>query len=382
MVKQLETVALISPQYAPAIGGVEWCVERLAHGLSKRGVDVQVITTDPSGRLPSVEEIEGIRVYRFPTLFSDNIYFLSPKLAGWLSKNARRYTLIHAHSYHTPLAFQAAVISRYYRLPFVVTTYFHGSGHTPFRNLLHLPYRLFGGWMLRQADQLICISKSEQILLHTRFGDALSSTVIPVGIEGEKIQKTEAVKRNPGKRIVLVVTRLEQYKQVDRLVRALLYLPPDYRVVIIGKGPVQAGIESLACALKVDGRIHMFGSLPRAELLQWYRSADVFVSLSQKESFGIAVLEAAAAGLPVVLSDIPAHRELASYLSKDGVSFVDPACSPAELAQAIQPLHAQFSMAKCKLKLPTWEENVEMTLACYHAALERKYSMKEVVVGE
>src|SRR5690348_12603213 len=104
-----DIVGLVSPRYAPAVGGVERCVEMLARGLVDQGVPVEVITTDPGGTLPPVEEVDGVLVRRFPTIAHDSVYCVSPQVSGWLRRHAQRYALLHAHSYHAPLALQAAL---------------------------------------------------------------------------------------------------------------------------------------------------------------------------------------------------------------------------------------------------------------------------------
>jgi glycosyltransferase involved in cell wall biosynthesis len=102
-------IALVTHRYAPAIGGVERVVEQLARGLARRGIAVEVITTDPTRQLPMLEQRDGVLVRRFPTLANDSTYYVAPRLAAWLKRNAARFALIHAHSYHTALAPQAAL---------------------------------------------------------------------------------------------------------------------------------------------------------------------------------------------------------------------------------------------------------------------------------
>ena len=139
------TVALVAHRYAPAIGGVERVVEALACGLTRRGLDVEVITTDPTGQLAPVEERDGVLVRRFPTVAGDSVFYVAPQLGAWLGRNASRFALIHAHSYHTPLALQAALAAKWAGRPFVFSPYFHGSGHSLLRAAkLPGPYVLAG----------------------------------------------------------------------------------------------------------------------------------------------------------------------------------------------------------------------------------------------
>src|SRR4051794_17909485 len=123
-------VAMVTPRYAPAMGGIERMVEMVTQGLVRRGVHVEVITTDPTGRLRPVEMIDGAIVRRFRTLGNDSVYYLSPGLGLWLLQHAAEFDVVHGHSYHTPVALQAAVASWRAGVPLVVTSHFHGTGHS------------------------------------------------------------------------------------------------------------------------------------------------------------------------------------------------------------------------------------------------------------
>ena len=111
--------------------------------------------------------------------------------------------------------------------------------------------------------------------------------------------------------------------------------------------------------------------MPQAELDAWYARADVFVSLSRHELFGLALLEGAVAGAAVVASDIPAHREVGAYLPPGRVVFVDPDCAPLELARAVQAARAAGPAADAARPVPTWEGAVEETICCYRSVVAR-----------
>jgi glycosyltransferase involved in cell wall biosynthesis len=366
----LGKVGLITPRYAPAVGGVERIVEKLALGLVERGIPVEVVTTDPTGKLPRYEERSGVIVRRFPTLGNDGVYFVSPGLTLWLLRNAARFTLLHAHSYHTPLALQAAIASRRSNVPLVVTTCYHGSGHSTLSRYMHPPYRPIGGWMLRQARRLICISEAERRLLEEHFGLGLPVVVVRSAVETAQLLAARPPQKQRGRRVVLAVGRLESYKQTDRLIAALPDLPVDFDAVIVGEGPAYPRIQELAARVRMLDRIGLYACLPEHELLSWYSGADVFVSLSRHESFGLTVLEAAVAGCPVVASDISAHREVASLAGAGRISLISPECSPSELAASVAAAANLGRTSDVRgWPLPSWESFVEGTLACYRAAL-------------
>ena len=172
--------------------------------------------------------------------------------------------------------------------------------------------------------------------------------------------------RPAGSKTILAVGRLEAYKQTDRLLMALPLLPPEYELVVIGNGPLRPRIEQLADQLGVRARLRLLDHVAQPELLSWYRSADVFVSLSRRESFGMTLLEGAAAGAAIVASDIAAHREVAGYLPPDRAIFVDMGCALDYLGRAVE-LAARRGRADdmAAWRLPSWDGMVDALAACY-----------------
>lgn len=354
------------PRYAPWVGGTERHVEELARGLVRRGLELEVITTDPTGQLAELEEIDGVLVRRFPCVANDGIYCISPQLGWWLLRNAHRYSLLHAHSYHTPVALQAALASRAARIPLVLSPYYHGTGHTPLRRLMHVPYRPFGRWLIRQANALTCLSGAERDLLRHHFSVRVAPTIVPGHVDIAELRSTPVPDWLPDRRAILAVNRLDAYKQTDRLIHALPYLPENFVLAIIGDGPQRRRLLDLATRTGVGSRVRLYDPLSRHGLLRWYARADVFVSLSRHETFGLALLEAAVAGAPVLASDIPAHRETAGYVGTGRVQLVSSDAPPAQLAAAIR---AQTELGRAAgvdgWAVPTLDATVDGTLAAY-----------------
>ncbi len=359
---------MVAHRYPPALGGVERHVAELAAGFKARGIEVEVVTCDPTGRLPRYAVQDGVVVHRFPTLANDSVFFVSPKLGMWLLRNARRFDLIHAHSYHTPLAIQALVAARVARRPFVLTTHYHGTGHSRLRRALHVPYRLAGRALVRRSKPVICVSEAEKALLLAHFGRDLQVVIAPNGVEVADIRRAEPLDVGNDRTFILTAGRLETYKQVDRIIAALACLPEDHELVVIGSGPARAAILERSRYLSLTDRVHVIGHVSTELLHQWFRTANVFVSLSRHEAFGITVLEAAVAGAGVVASDIPAHREVAGYLPPGALTFVGLSASPAEVASAIGRTGRRTVHRKDVARVPTWNDTVERTLAAYEMA--------------
>ncbi len=361
------TIGMVTPRYAPAIGGVERHAEMLVRGLVARGFAVEVITTDPGKTLPPVEEIDGVVVRRFPTVAKDAVFFVAPELGVWLLRNAHRYTLLHAHSYHTPLAFQAAIAARQAGIPFIFTPHYHGTGHSTLRTLIHRPYRIIGNWLLNEAEKVVCVSKVEQALITQHFGTAIDTIVIPNGVEQKYLIPPNTPASPKTGRQVLTVGRLDHYKQADRTAKALPYLPRCYALTIIGNGPARAEIQHLMPTS--TPRLRLPGQVSEEALMMAYRTADVFVTMSRQESFGMTVLEAAVSGARVVASDIPAHREVATYLPPGRVTFVDVDCSPMQLARAIETAAASGRTSTSDGEfVPTWNGAADTLREVYHEA--------------
>ena len=369
----LGVVGLVAPRYAPAIGGVERHVEELAHGLLRRGIPVEVITTDPSGLLAAEETIEGVLVRRFRTIANDGVFFMSPGLGRWLLANAPRYALIHGHSYHTPLSLAAAIAARRAHLPFVLTPHYHGTGHTPFRALLHHPYKVLGARVVHAARRVICVSESERGLIERDFGVRVPTCVIHNGVDIKQLLAVPRQPDGPGT-LVLSVGRLEAYKRLDLLATAVPALPPAMRVVVVGDGPARSQLEELVRTLGVEERMTFTGTLPHAQLLERFRSADVFVSLSTHEAFGLTLLEGAVAGAGVVATDLPPHREVAGLLPAGAVRLIPTSSSPVDIAAAIVAavddrarLNAGGQADAATWTVPTWDAMAGQVLEVYRA---------------
>ena len=109
--------------------------------------------------------------------------------------------------------------------------------------------------------------------------------------------------------ILLNVGRLTAQKNQDVLIKALAALP-EARLVVAGAGPLQADREALAEAHGVLDRLHLLGDVSAQDVADLLGSADVFVFPSMWETFGLAAVEAAMVGLPIVAADLPVLREV------------------------------------------------------------------------
>lgn len=357
-------VALVTPRYRPAIGGVEIHVERLAEGLAERGHEVEVLTQAPRGATD--EERDGVRVRRFATVTGSEHYAFSPRLVSHLKHHADGYDVVHAHNYH---ALPALAASRAAVGNFVLTPHYHGVSDSAFRNLLHRPYRAAGRRMMRRASKIISVASTEAELLSRHFPQARAKiTVIPNGVDGTAIDAAIPFEC-ADKSVIFSAGRLERYKQVDLLVKAMVELEERYVLRIAGDGPARPELESLVDERELGERVKIMGQIERSELNRWFRTADVYVSMSKIEAMGISTLEALYAGARVVASDIPAHNEVAE-IGNVPLTLLSENTSAPELAAAIAATSGEALPQP--VGIPTWEQVVARTERAYEEVEPRR----------
>lgn len=342
-------IAQVCPRYRPYIGGVETHVEELSKRLVRRGHEVTVISTDPSGKLPESETIDGVKVMRFPAFAPGDAYYLSTGLRSYMK--SAEFDVVHAHGYH---AFPALFAASAKAPKFIFTPHYHGRGHTPLRDFLLKPYAYFGKRIFERADRVICVSEFEKSLVCRDFKCDGKAVVIPNGVNKAEFKGLEPFPK--GLKVILYVGRLEEYKGVQYAIRAMPFLP-FYRLLVIGKGPYKEALMNEAAGTGIKDKIGFMADRPRADLLRWYATADVFVMLSTAEAYGITVAEALTAGVPCIVANGSALSEFVG----DSCKGVDVPIAGEKLAEFVQ--EAKFNgMPRNVLD---WDEVAERVLKVY-----------------
>lgn len=297
-------------------------MEEISKRLVKRGFEVEVLTIDTTGELESKCVLNGVKIRRFESWQSrkiSEVYYPSGMLKQYLLKNSNKYDIVHAHNYHALPALYAAQTKSSNK--FVFTPHYHGEGSYFFRNLLHIPYKFFlGRGIFESADRVICVSNYEKNLVLNNIGvDEKKVTVIPNGVDLDEFK--DILSKPKSFRSILYVGRLEKYKGIQYILKALPRLDEDFIVEIVGVGPYKAELIELATNLGVDSRVRFYENLSREQLLQKYVDADVFVILSLRESYGICVAEALSSGTPCIVLNSSALREWVDENSCFGIDY-------------------------------------------------------------
>jgi glycosyltransferase involved in cell wall biosynthesis len=355
-------ICFVSGHYAPFAGGVETHIERIAFHLANQGDDVTVLTQSDDSQLPQEELIDGVRVRRFAVPLPSRHFAVSPALLRSLNAERGNWDVVHAHGYHSAAPLLAALARA---RPLVVTPHYHGTGHSAFRKGLHVPYRIIGSRIVAAASAVICVSEAEQSLFLSHFPTAASkTTVIPNGVDLDRLLAASP-RPNEG-RLIMSAGRLETYKHVDQTINAFAHLNAKYRLVVTGDGPDRRRLESIASELGLSDKIGFLGRIDVEDLYRWFRSADVYVSMSTNEAMPVTILELLACGARVVASDIPAHRNLKDHFG-DWITVVPITASSQLLASEIEA--AAESDRHGAPDVPTWESVTAQTRLVYEGVL-------------
>ncbi|HUN37687.1 MAG TPA: glycosyltransferase family 4 protein, partial [Trebonia sp.] len=323
-------IAMVSAHYAPFAGGVESHIEEIARRLVARGESVEVLTHRDDPDQPGTEARDGVLVRRHTVPVTSQHFGVSPAVWAALRRDRHRYDVVHAHGYHSDAPLMAALSGA---SPLVFTPHYHGTGHSPLRKVIHIPYRFAGARIVARSTRVICVSRAEADLFLGHFPAARPRvTVIP---NGAHLARISAAQPFPDAG-VLVVTggRLQAYKQVDRIIEAMALTPAALRLVVTGDGPERPALEALTQRCGLGARVRFIGRVDPDELYRWYASAEVFCSMSSNEAMPVTILELLAAGARVVASDIPAHRDIRDRTA-GAISLVPLDVSPQDLAAAL-----------------------------------------------
>ncbi len=342
---------MVSWEYPPVvIGGLGRHVHHLSTALASAGHEVVVLSRRPSGTDPSThpssdEVVDGVRAIaaaQDPHEFSFGADMMAWTLAmghsmvrAGLSLKKRgsnrpwRPDVVHAHDWL--VAHPAIALAQFYDVPIVSTIHATEAGrHSGWvSGSISRQVHAVESWLVRESDSLITCSASMADEITELFGPGLAAiTVIRNGIDAARWPFAERRPRT-GPAELLYLGRLEYEKGVHDVIAALPRIRrthPGTTLTIAGEGTQQEWLIEQARKHRVLKAIRFAGHLDHAELLPVLHRVDAAVLPSHYEPFGIVALEAAAAGTPLVTSNIGGLGE-AVINGRTGVS-----CAPRDVA--------------------------------------------------
>ena len=333
-------IGLVSPYVYPLPGGVTQHVRYLYENLRLRGHDVRIITS--SHGLQRSSEGDVIRLgkgFSMPANGSMGTITVSPRFLSQVHAilERERFDLLHFHEPFVP--FLSPVVLRLSDSVNIGTFHAYGGWSPAYE---------FGSRVLRgDAARLhgrIAVSAAARHFIDRYFpGDY---KVIPNGVDADRYGRAVPLARwRDGTPNILFVGRFEPRKGVLDLLKAYRQIRKDgveARLLMVGGGPQEREARRYVATRRLSG-VEFLGRVSDDEKLQLFRTADVYTSpATGRESFGIVLLEAMAAGAPIVASDIHGYK---GVVRRGREALLVPPHEPKELAAAIERLLGDRELA-------------------------------------
>lgn len=302
----------VARQYYPSIGGVQTAVAKLCHYQLLDGHNVKVVSLDrqfgnknKKERLKKEEILNGISIYRIP-FRGPHQYAIAPSVFD----QVRDSDIIHLHSSDFFLDY-LSLTKPFHKKPIVLTS--HGIYfHTPVAKMLKKIYfHSITRINLMNTSAVICVSQHDYDLLK-KIAPIEKLHIIPNGVEFSRFSMLDAVNRDPN--LLVSIGRLAENKGYDRLLKSFALVcksNPLIKLFIVGPDQgMQGNLKGLCSSLGITDRVYFVGKVSDTDVNNYLLRANVWLSGAYYESFGIALLEAMAAGCLPVIQQIPAFEQL------------------------------------------------------------------------
>ena len=321
------TLAVFPGNFLPHLGGLETHVDGLVATLAKnhhKHYDVIVCAPQLKG-MEALEMIhDTVTVYRYPAFEIIKDY---PVPKFWTRTFWKTLRKVSAHKPSIIMTrtmwFTNTLVGTLYSLGSKKRKLIHvehASDFTPhnwfvsFVNKLYM--RIFGAFTLRKAKKIVAVSQGAKTFLTTQF-PFTKNKKIPIirrGYDYKTIYSAKSDytlrKKYKDNKLLLYVGRLIDGKGVQDLVNALIRIPKDTILLVVGSGAYQQTLQKQARKLGVSNRIVFMGAQPREKVYSMLKVVDCFVNPSYAEGLPTSVLEACFAGASVVATNVGGTTEI------------------------------------------------------------------------
>ena len=332
-------VLQVIPSVAAVHGGPSLAIVSIEKALADGGCSVTTVTTDDGGpgiRLAGDDlPAPPAGVQRVHFRKRTEFYKVAPGMVPWLWRNARRFDVVHIHALFSFSSTAAAILARQLRVPYVLR---------PLGTLGTYGVTRRRPWL--KGASMACLERpalSGAAAVHFTssaeerearlLGVRMNGVVIPIGIEGVRKGERDRFLAERGipttGTTILALSRIDPVKNLEGLLGALGILrrgghTPTLLVGGRGEGGYVESLRNLAQREGIGEQVHWLGQVGGPIKDDILAAADLFVLPSLSENFGLAAVEAMAAGLPVVLGRGVALSEDASRAGAGIVVAPDP----------------------------------------------------------
>ena len=306
-------IGIVTEYYAPSIGGIQEHVRHFAREARRLGHHVTVVTgamPDLRGAgpepAPDPHDPTVVRVGRSLPIYNNGgvgRVTAGPRVSGAV-RDALRAGRFDVVPVHAPLPPVLPLLAIHHATVPVVGT-FHTNWHPgPF-------FALARGLLQRYLDRLDAALAVSHACLGGLARLRADFRIVPNGVDAERFGRGRRLRRfDDGRTNLLWVGRIERRNGLDRMLEVLAEVRRelDARLLVVGDGPLLPRYRALVPAELAEHVV--FAGRVVDERPDWYASADVYCAPTRIASFGVTLLEAMAAGVPVVASDIDGFREV------------------------------------------------------------------------
>lgn len=336
----------VIPAVGPYYGGPSVAIRGMAEGAARAGAEVEVVTTDANGPrsldvpIGSPSRESGV-TYRYFRRTLPGEWKFSLPLTRWLFEHLAQYDLVHVHALFSYTTIPGCRFAANAKVPYLLRplgTLAHWSlGLHAWKKWPY--YRLVERHHLRHAAAIHATSEAEAVEIRA-LGVAATVRVVPLGVTIDAEAPEPRARRQDGSVHLLFLSRIDPKKGLPLIFQAMAVagngLAGSLLLTVAGDGPKEyrAALSRMVHELGLTSRVNFVGFVSGAPKRELFRASDIFVLPSHDENFGIAVVEALAAGLPVIVSEQVA---VAPEVAAAGAGLVVP-LDAAALAAAITAL--------------------------------------------
>src|SRR3989344_316010 len=327
-------ILIFSTSYFPLVGGAEVAVKEITDRLPE--IEFDLITARQHKKFANVEKIGNVTIYR---LGLGNVILDKLLVPYWGAIKAVKLNRDKHYAAFwcimVSFASGAAYIANWFqkKVP-VVLTLQEGDSEEWLR------YRWLGlidlSWRLALRRTAILTAISNYLLERAkRLGYTGKSCVIPNGVNAERFLNPKSRILNPDNVVLITTSRLVEKNGVGDIIEAMKFLPENFKLQIIGSGPLEKSLNFKVKSLKLENKIEFMGEVPHYDISKYLHEADIFIRPSLSEGQGISFIEAMAAGLPVIATPVGGIPDFI----RDGETglFVEPK-NPQLIAFQVQKL--------------------------------------------
>ena len=292
-------------------GGAEKLVADISKILQKNGIKVKVVSILKERGIPyeilmdnNIELVELNYTNKFDFRIAYDIY-----------KETKGCDIVHTHTFYAQ--FYASILVSRDKL---VTTEHNTNNNRRNKKI----FKIMDYFMYKKYKKIICISKATEDNLNNWLKSTKEkTTIIRNGIDINRYKHSKAVDRTffgeDNKVVLSCVASLTEQKNHSLLIESMQEVNENINLFLFGDGVLRTELAQKVKMLNLENRIHFYGN--QIDIPGILKGSDIFIITSKWEGFGLVAVEAAAAGLPIIIPDVPGLRDL---FEDDEVTKINP----------------------------------------------------------